>query len=116
MNIPALSICEENNGLIFYNDLPVCYSTSENAHQFLARNDDNNGLKRGKLTQAIQNTLAKRDNDYQNRWNKVWSNPKCQKYKRVEYDDYWLWNHDFFNADIETLRYIAKLVGVKGVV
>lgn len=116
IHIPALSICEENNGLIMYDGLPVCYTTSENAHQFIARDDDNMGLERGKLTQSIQNTLAKRDDEYQNRWNKIWKDSKCRKYKRVEYDDYWLWNHDFFNADIETLRYIAKLVGVKGVV
>lgn len=26
-------------------------------------------------------------------------------------EDYWLWNHEFYNAPIEDLRYIAKLVG-----
>lgn len=109
MNIPALSICEENNGLIFYNDLPVCYSTSENAHQFLARNDDNNGLERGKLTQAIQKSLAKQNN-HQERWNKIWDSELCKKYKRVEHEDYWLWNHDFFNASIEDLQQIYDLI------
>lgn len=115
VNIPALTICEEVNGLISYNDVPLCYITSENAHQFFARNDDGMGMQRGKLTQEIQKVLSKRDDKYQKRWDKVWDDPKCRPYKRVEYDDYWLWNHDFFNADIATLQYIAKLVGVKGV-
>lgn len=35
INIPATTICEEICGVIYYNGLPVCYTTSENAHQFL---------------------------------------------------------------------------------
>lgn len=54
VNIPATTICEEICGVIYYNGLPVCYTTSENAHQFFARNDDECGLRRGKLTQTIQ--------------------------------------------------------------
>mgnify|MGYP000034838345 FL=1 len=113
VNIPATTICEEICGVIYHNGLPVCYTTSENAHQFFARNDDESGLRRGKLTQAIQKTLSKRDGNYQSRWDKIWADPKCRQYKRTEYEDYWLWNHEFFNADIDVLLYIANLVGAK---
>ena len=115
VNLPAMTMCEETNGYIFYGDKLLCVATSENAHQFFARDDDDAGMLRGKLTQAIQKTLAKRDANYQNRWDKVWEDPTCQPYKRIEYADFWLWNHDFFNADIDTLRHIAKLVGAKEV-
>lgn len=115
VNLPAMTMCEETNGYIFYGDKLLCIATSENAHQFFARDDDDTGMLRGKLTQAIQKTLAKRDANYQNRWDKVWEDPTCQPYKRIEYADFWLWNHDFFNADIDTLRHIAKLVGAKEV-
>lgn len=113
VNIPAKTICDCVDGVICHKGLPVCYVTSENAHQFFARDDDGCGFRRGKLTQAIQNTLAKRDGNYQKRWDKVWDDPKCQPYKRAEHEDFWLWNHAFFNADIETLLYIANLVGAK---
>ena len=33
--------------------------------------------------------------------------------KRKEHEDFWLWNHDFYNAGIDDLKYIAKLVGAK---
>ena len=115
VNLPAMTMCEEANGYIFHGDKLLCVVTSENAHQFFARDDDGAGMLRGKLTQAIQKTLAKRDANYQNRWDKVWEDPTCQPYKRIEYADFWLWNHDFFNADIDTLRHIAKLVGAKEV-
>ena len=89
VNLPAMTMCEEANGYIFHGDKLLCVVTSENAHQFFAR--------------------------YQNRWDMVWEDPTCQPYKRIEYADFWLWNHDFFNADIDTLRHIAKLVGAKEV-
>lgn len=115
VNLPAMTVCEENGGYIFHDGKLLCVVTSENTHQFFARDDDGAGMLRGKLTQAIQKTLAKRDANYQNRWDKVWDDPACQPYKRIEYADFWLWNHDFFNADIDTLRHIAKLVGAKEV-
>ena len=113
INIPAITICESANGTIYFNGRPLVFTTSENAHQFFARNNDGQGIKRGQLTQAIQNKLAKRDSAYQSRWDKIWDDALCQRYNRKEYDDFWLWNHEFFNADIEDLKYIAKLVGAK---
>lgn len=113
VNLPAMTVCEENNGYIFYDGKMICVATSENAHQFFARDDDGAGMLRGKLIQAIQKTLAKRDANYQNRWDKVWDDPACQPYKRIEDDDFWLWNHNFFNANIDTLRHIARLIGTK---
>ena len=111
VNIPALSKCKEVNSWIYYHGKPVCAVTSACAHQHFAINEDGMGMQRGKLTQAIQKTLAVRDDDYQARWDKVWDDPVCQKYKRDTYENYWLWNHDFFNADILTLRHIATLIG-----
>lgn len=115
VNISAYSICEEQNGIIFYNNNPICAVTSENAHQYFSRNDDACGIERGKLVKSIQKTLAQRESKedpvYQARWDKVWDDKLCQKYKRVEHQDFWLWNNDFYNAPIFDLRYIAELVG-----
>lgn len=113
VNLPAMTQCEEVSGVIFHKGNPICAIASENAHQYFTRNDDGQGLLRGKLTQAIQTTLRKRDKDHQARWDKVWADSICQKYKRTEHADYWLWNHEFYNADIYDLQHIAKLVGAK---
>lgn len=113
VNIPAMTEAEDVDGVIMYDGKSVCFDTSENAHQYFARNDDGNGMLRGKLTQSIQKTLRKRDENYQARWDKVWDDEVCQPYKRVEYADFWLWNHEFFHADIDVLRHIAQLVGAK---
>ena len=114
VNLPALTECEGHDGYIFYGDKALCLETSENAHQHFAENDDNMGKVRGKFTQSIQKTLSKRDDgNYQARWDKVWSDEISQKYKRTDDEYYWLWNHDFFHADIDDLRHIARLVGAK---
>lgn len=113
VNLPAGTVCEEIGGVITCDGKPICLIRSENAHQYFARNDDGNGMLRGKLTQSILKTLGNRDEDYQKRWDKVWDDKMCQAYKRTEQADYWLWNHDFYNAEILVLQHIATLVGAK---
>lgn len=112
MNIPALTVLECENDLISYNNLPICFATSENAHQHFARDDDGQGLRRGKLTQGIQAALA-RQAFHQERWDLVWADEICNKYRRTDHPEYFLWNHEFFNAPIEDLVHIAKLVSAK---
>lgn len=113
VNIPAGTVCEERSNVVYCQERPICYATSENAHQFFARDDDGCGMLRGKLTQRIQKTLAQHDEAHQDRWDKVWADETCQAYKRTEHGDFWLWNHDFFGAEILTLRHIATIVGAK---
>ena len=94
------------DGVIWAEGHPICYETSENAHMHFARNDDGNGMERGRLTREIQRRLKNR----KEKWDKVWEDPLCQKYKRKDHPDHWLWNHDFYNAPIEDLQYILHLI------
>ena len=111
VNLPAMTEVELKDNMLYWQEKPLCVITSENAHNFFARNNDGNGMERGRLTQAIMRTLANTDEHYQNRWDKIWSDSICQKYKRKEYADYWLWNTAFYNADIEDLQHIYQLIG-----
>lgn len=119
VNLPAGTELELINGVLVHDGRPICKVTSENAHQYFACNEDGCGMLRGNLTHAIQNTLAKRngrdDPEHQARWDKVWNDPVCKKLRRKEHGDYWLWSHEFFEANIMTLRHIAWLVGAKEV-
>ena len=116
----------------------MCFATSENAHQYFSRNDDGQGERRGELVRDIiarltENNIKYFDGDdspfgggkiypekfaaYKARekerneaWGRVWDDPSIRKYKRKEFADYWLFNHDFYNAPIEDLKYILKIV------
>lgn len=112
VNIPYGSLLEARGGFLFYKDVRLCTVTSQNAYDFFSVNDDGRGIERGGLVGAIKARLEKRDGSYQARWDKVWSAPVCQRYRRPERDD-WIWNHDFYNAPVEDLQVIARLVGAK---
>ena len=113
VNIPAATVCTERGGIIYYSEKPLCVINSDNAYKHFARNDDGRGLERGRLTRAITSTLEKRDDQYQERWDRVWNDPACRQFKRKNDDDYWLWNLAFFNAEIFSLEHIADLVGCR---
>ncbi len=118
VNIPYGSILEAQDGFLLWKGQPLCVDTSQNAHDFFSQNDDDQGQERGALVAAILSRLEvppgageKRRAEIQDRWNKVWGDALCQKYKRVEHEDFWIWNHDFYNAPVADLRHIAALVG-----
>ncbi len=131
VNIPAMAECELVGNLIMHNGKPVCYATSYNGQQYFARNDDGNGMERGRLTRAIQKKLAEHGDDehydlqhsgdtepeerpvteHQKRWDKIWGDFGCRRFKQPEDEDNWHWNQQFFDGDITELRRIAALVG-----
>lgn len=96
-------------GVLMWNGKPVCATTSQDAFDFFSQNDDGRGRERGELVSAILIKLAKQDQQKE-WWGRVWEDPLCRKYKRPEHEDFWIWNYDFYNAPVEDLRYILKLV------
>lgn len=101
------------NGFILFPQGRICRVTSQNAYDYFAQNDDGNGLKRGELTQDILKRLRKlkiSDSRYAHVWDKIWEDEICLKYKRPEHEDDWVWNYDFYNAEISDLEYIRKLI------
>lgn len=66
-------------------------------------------MDRGKLTRKIQSKLADEVN-HQERWDLVWKDDVCLKYKRPEHENHFLWSHEFFNAPISDLKHIWNLI------
>ena len=111
VNIRYGTKLDETNNIIRYRGNPICYTTSQNAYDYFARNDDGKGLERGKLIAEIIKLLNNRkDGKYQDRWDMIWGDLSLLKYKRPEHPDYWLWNFDFFNASIEELNRIKSMI------
>ena len=138
VNLPYGTECELQGETIYHGGKPLCLVTSENAHNYFSRNDDGQGERRGELVREIMGRLktpevrhkpdpeyplaeyymtakesAKREAARKARaeaWGRVWDAPAIRKYKRVEFADYWLFNHSFYNAPVEDLEYILKIV------
>lgn len=113
VNLPFGTLLEARDGLLFYNGQPMCAVTGQNAHDYFSQDDDGQGRARGRLVAAIVARLEKRDAGYQARWDKVWAAPVCQRYRRPEHEDFWLWNHDFYNAPVDDLQRIADLIDAR---
>lgn len=110
VNIPYGTVLQQQDGFLMHQFQRICAIGSQNALDYFSQDDDGNGQQRGKLVDSIQRTLARRDADYQTRWDRVWASALCQKYRRPESDDYWLWARAFFDAPILDLQAIATLV------
>ncbi len=113
VNIPYGTVLEAREGFILFKGRPVCAVISQNACEHFCQNDDGCGRERGTLVVAIITCLERRDESYQARWDKVWGDPLCQKYRRPEHGDFWLWSYDFFNAPVVNLYHIARMIGAQ---
>ena len=60
VNIPYGTKLDEANKVISLCGNPICYTRSQNADEYFARNDDGKGLERGKLTSEIIKMLKGR--------------------------------------------------------
>ena len=81
------------------NNAAICRIGSMVANQYFANNDDGNGIERGKLTYHIAYDSQLNDSQVQLLRDKY---PQfLQPYDAL------LFNQDFFDADIETLRTLA---------
>ena len=88
VNIPWGTPLEVRDRFIYFGEQPLCTVTSDIAYAYFTQDDDG-------------------------RWNRILDDSLCQKYRRPEHEDYWIWNYDFFNAPVEDLRHIANLIGAK---
>ena len=96
---------------------PICYATSEAAKMHFARNDDGQGLERGKLTWAIAYSQRVRtgQNGRQQRFTeeeielleRKWAHFLRQDVEVI------LFNEDFFAAAVPELKELADALHIK---
>lgn len=111
VNIPRGTRLEQQGRYIYHEGQQLCTVKSKAAHDFLAPDDDGQGLERGRLIAAIRSTLERKDADHQKRWDRIWGALLCKRYQRQDHPDFWLWNQAFYEAPISDLQSIARLVG-----
>ena len=109
VNLAYGTECFSQGNVIYRQDKqPLCLITSENAHMYFTVNDDGLAKERRQLIEDIAKLLS--DEKLEKRWDVVWNDLTCRKYKRKEFADFWLWNHDFYGASLDDLQYIKKIL------
>ena len=110
VNLAYGTECFSQGNVIYRQDKqPLCLITSENAHMYFTVNDDGLAKERRQLIEDIAKLLSD-EKRMEKRWDVVWNDLTCRKYKRKELADFWLWNHDFYGASLDDLQYIKKLL------
>ena len=112
VNLPYGTEVSSDGAFLTVNGEKLCSITSQNAYDFFSRNDDGHGLERGKLVQDIRRTLERRDAKHQARWDALWADAGANRLRRADHKDFWVWNHNFYNADVNELRRIRLLLEV----
>ena len=110
VNLAYGTECFSQGNVIYRQDRqPLCLITSENAHMYFTVNDDGLAKERRQLIEDIAKLLSD-EKRMEKRWDVVWNDLTCRKYKRKELADFWLWNHDFYGASLDDLQCIKKLL------
>ena len=110
VNLPYGTEVSSDGAFLTVNGEKLCSITSQNAYDFFSRNDDGHGLERGKLVEEITSRMEKRDAKHQARWDALWADEGANKLRRTDHEDYWLWSYAFYNADVNELRRIRRLL------
>ena len=97
---------------IAYKNAAVCATTSEDAYRYFARNDDGQGMKRGKLTYEIAYSERRPNKEDGYRFTPEEREILSTDYARFirQDSDMIIFNSDFFNAEISELEEIKERV------
>lgn len=120
VNLKYGTILQRDGDYVLLDGRQLCVWRSQVACDYLTQNDDGRAEERRKLCDAILKILVtpKNETESQNqrrqaKWDKVWEDETCNKYRHPDNADVFLWDAPFYHAPIEDLEYILNLVGGK---
>lgn len=116
-NIPYGTAVESHDGYVWHKDKRICSDQSAVMREYFAKDDDGLGIKRHKVSHAIIDTMIMKDGetkeDWQKRWDVLWEDTVCNKYRKDYSETTFLWGIEFFNAPLLDLYHIAALAGAE---
>lgn len=110
VNIPYGKSLDLVGDMLYYHGKPMFVRTSQNARDYVSRDDDNKGKMRGKLVHEIMDMLAKPGEGRQALWDRLWCDKYALKFKAPQFSDYWIWDISFYEASIEDLEYLLARI------
>ena len=117
VNISAQSVLLCKGDILFYNDIPLAFVTSQVSLDYFTTNDDGKGMERGKIIDEIFSILTNKpyssEQEAKKRleaWDRVWSSEFCLSFKRKDHADFWLWNYEFYNTSVNNLKIILQII------
>lgn len=118
VNIPYGTIIECKAGWIRYRGRVLCFEDCQMQKDYLVQANSPNPKERATAIEDILYLLRRPGNHatpkevqaYDSRWKEIWDDPNLQKYRREDFEDYWLWNNKFYDAEYVELLYILNKI------
>ena len=113
LNLPFGTECFAKNEILYCDKGAICSVKSQNSYVYFTWNGDGCGEKRRKLIDSVVRNLDRgkqSKESYDEKWEMVWKDDTCLKYKRTDCNDRWLWSYAFYHAEISDLLYIERLI------
>jgi hypothetical protein len=115
-NIPYGTEVDVHDGFLWYDGKKVCTDHSCVMREYFVKNEDGLGLKRHKIAHDIINAMLMHEGEtqeeWQKRWDILWNDNICNKYRKDNSETTFLWSIEFYNAPLLDLYHIAALAGV----
>ena len=131
-NLLKGTTCNCTNSIIYYNNEPICYTTSQHAYDYFSRNDDNKGEARFALVEQIFSRIQELVREYNEEVSKIDIEDEEEReaaiaripnkvylgYTQIrntptlasclkDNDD--IFNYNFYNAELEILNTILEI-------
>lgn len=118
VNIPYGTILECQAGWIRYRGRVLCFEDCQMQKNYLVQANSPNPKERATVIEDILYLLRRPGNHatpkeiqaYDSRWKAIWDDSELQKYRRNDFEDYWLWNNKFYDAEYVELLYILNKI------
>lgn len=115
-NLPYGTEVDVHDGYLWYENKRVCADHSAVMREHFVKNDDGLGLRRFEIAHAIIDAMLMREGEtkeeWQKRWDVLWDDAVCNKYRKDKSETTFLWSIEFYNAPLLDLYHIAVLAGV----
>lgn len=112
VNIPYGTICDVSEEFIYYNGVPICAVTSQNAFNYFwgySRENPEQEIARQKAANQLFDSVPKDNGDELSEPKNAWNNyGELSQYGFGMY--YWKWNDEIFDLSLDTIQYLLKCI------
>ena len=113
VNIPYGTMLKCVDGIIYWEDDILCSDDCQMQKEHLVQANSPDVSQRAFLINKILKLLGPPtpgDVKSKERWEVLWKDTWANKFRRKDFEDFWLWSNKFYDAEEADLRKLCKLI------
>ena len=113
VNIPYGTMLKCVDGIIYWKDDILCNDDCQMQKEYLVQANSPDVSQRAYLINKIVKLLGPPTPDdvkSKKRWEMLWKDTWANKFRRKDFEDFWLWSNKFYDAEEADLRKLCELI------